>query len=50
MKTKTKIIFITILIFIVLVLFEQHKDQQRANYAQTNNCTWTIYGAHDICK
>ena len=54
MKTKTKtiikIILIVALVFGVLAIYENHKDQRRADYANRNNCTWVVYGSHDVCK
>jgi hypothetical protein len=50
MKTNIKIIIAIILIFAGIVLFEQHKDAERAEYAQAHNCTWVVAGSHDICK
>lgn len=50
MKTKIKATIIILAVILGIVLYEQHKDAQRAEYAQTHNCTWTIYGSHDICK
>lgn len=50
MKTKIKAIITIIIIIIGLWIYSGIKDQHRANYAQTNNCTWVIYGSHDICK
>jgi len=47
---KTKIIIATILAIIAIAFYNHHKDTERALYAQTNNCTWTIQSSHDICK
>lgn len=49
-KTNTKIILTIILIIVAIFLYDKHKEQTRVEYAQTNNCTWTIQGSHDICK
>lgn len=49
-KTNTKIILTIILVIIAVFLYDKHKEQTRAEYAQVNNCAWTIQGAHDICK
>ena len=52
MKTKinTKTIIIIILIILGVLLYNKYQDSTRANYALNNNCTWTVYGSHDICK
>lgn len=54
MKTKIKNIIKTILAIILVLtliwLYSQHKNNQRAEYARNNNCTWVVAGAHDICK
>lgn len=49
-KTKTKTILIIIVVLIGIFLYDQHKQSVRVNYAQANDCTWTIQGSHDICK
>lgn len=54
MKTKIKIIVKTILavaiIIALMAIYENHKDQRRADYAAANGCSWMIQGSHDICK
>lgn len=50
MKTNIKIIIAIVLVFIGIVVYNQHKDQQRAEYAQTHNCEWVVAGSHDVCK
>lgn len=50
MKTKIKTILTIILIIIGLLVYDKIQEQQRIDYAQQYNCTWTIYGAHYICK
>ena len=50
MKTNTKIIITIILVILALFLYDKYKEQTRAEYAHTHNCTWTVYGSHDICK
>lgn len=49
-KTNTKIILTIILVIIAVFLYDKHKDQTRAEYAQNNDCTWAISGAHDVCR
>lgn len=49
-KTKIKTILAILLGLTLIVLYNQHKDNQRAEYARTHNCTWSVYGSHDICK
>lgn len=49
-KTNTKIILIIILVIVAVFLYDKHKEQTRAEYAQTHNCTWAIQDSHDICK
>ena len=49
-KTKIKTILAILLGLTLIVLYNQHKDNQRAEYARINNCTWSVYGSHDICK
>lgn len=50
MKTKIKTILTIILVIALALLYNCHKDQTRAEYAQNNDCTWAIQGSHDICK
>lgn len=50
MKTKIKTILTIIAVIALALLYNYHKDQTRANYAQVNDCEWTIQGSHDICK
>lgn len=50
MKTKIKTILAIIVIVLGIFLYDQHKQATRVEYAQVNNCTWTIQGSHDICK
>lgn len=54
MKTNIKNIIKTILAISLLLtlvaVYNQHKDNQRAEYAQAHNCEWVVAGAHDICK
>ena len=50
MKTNIKIIIAIIITILGIALYNNHKDQQRAEYAEANNCTWVIQGSHDICK
>lgn len=51
-KTNTKIkIALAIIIGVGLLwAYGAHKDRQMDEYAEANNCTWTIQGSHDICK
>jgi len=49
-KTTIKIILATSLVIALMVIYENHKDQRRADYAKANNCSWSVAGAHDICK
>lgn len=49
-KTKIKTILAILLGLTLIVLYNQHKNNQRAEYARINNCTWTVYGSHYICK
>lgn len=49
-KTNTKTILIIILIILGVLLFNKYQDIARENYALNNNCTWTVYGSHDVCK
>lgn len=49
-KTTLKIILATALVLLAMAVYENHKDQRRADYAKQNNCTWSVMGAHDICK
>lgn len=50
MKTKIKIILTVIIIIVGIALINRHQDLEREAYAQNNNCVWTVYGSHDICK
>lgn len=50
MKTKIKTILTIIAVIALALLYNYHKDQTRAEYAQTHNCIWTIQGSHNICK
>lgn len=50
MKTKIKTILTIVVAIALALLYNYHKDQIRAEYAHTHNCTWTIQGSHDICK
>lgn len=50
MKTKIKTILTIVAVIALALLYNYHKDQTRADYAQTHNCTWGIQGSHDICK
>lgn len=49
-KTKTKTILIIIAVIALALLYNYHKDQTRANYAQVNDCEWVQYASHDVCK
>ena len=49
-KIKTKTIFTIIAVIALALLYNYHKDQTRADYAQVHQCEWTIQGSHDICK
>ena len=49
-KTTIKIILATALVIALMAIYENHKDQRRADYAAANGCSWTIQGSHDICK
>lgn len=49
-KTTIKIILATALVLIAMAIYENHKDQRRADYSADNSCTWTVQGSHDICK
>lgn len=33
-----------------IALYSKHEDARRAEYARQNNCTWSYYAGHDICK
>lgn len=54
MKTNTKMKIKTILTIIAVIalalLYNYHKDQTRADYAQTHECEWVQYASHDVCK
>lgn len=50
MKTKIKITIAIIITILGIALYNNHQNQQRAEYAKTHNCTWVIQGSHDICK
>ena len=47
---KTKIILAVIIAIVAIAFYNHHKDTERALYAQTHNCEWTVYASHDICK
>lgn len=49
-KMNIKTIITIIVIILGVLLFNKYQDTARANYALNNNCTWTVYGSHDICK
>lgn len=49
-KITLKIIIVMIIVLGAMVIYENHKDRRRADYAKENNCVWTIQGSHDICK
>lgn len=49
-KTTLKIILATALVLLVMAIYENHKNQRRADYAAANNCTWIVQGSHDVCK
>lgn len=49
-KTKIKTILIIIIVIALALLYNYHKDQTRADYAQTHDCEWVQYASHDICK
>lgn len=49
-KTTIKIILGVVLVLGLMAIYENHKDQRRADYASANGCTWSVYGSHDICK
>ena len=50
MKTTIKIIIAVALTIGAIALYNQHEEAVRAEYAATNNCTWTFYGSHDLCR
>lgn len=31
-------------------MFDKIQEQKREEYAKNHDCTWVIYGSHDICK
>ena len=49
-KTNIKIIIAIALVFGAVVMYENHKDQRRADYAAAHGCSWAIQGSHDVCK
>ena len=50
MKTKIITILTIIVVIALALLYNYHKDQTRADYAQVHQCEWTIQGSHYICK
>lgn len=50
MKTKIKIIIITLLGLLSILGYSVYHDYKMDEYAKINNCTWVIQGSHDICK
>lgn len=49
-KTTLKIILAVAVVLVAMAIYENHKDQRRADYASANGCTWSVYGSYDICK
>ena len=50
MKIKIKTILTIIVVIALALLYNYHKDQTRADYAQNNECTWGVYGHYDVCR
>lgn len=50
MKTKIKTILTIIVVIALALLYNYHKDQTRANYAQTHDCEWVEYASHSVCR
>lgn len=50
MKTKIQIILTILAIIFGIILLNHYDNMERANYAQTNGCEWSVYGGHDVCR
>lgn len=50
MKTKIKTILTIIVVIALALLYNYHKDQSRADYAQNNDCSWVVSGSHIVCR
>lgn len=50
MKTKIKTILIITISVALALLYNYHKDQSRAEYAQNNDCSWVVSGSHIVCR
>lgn len=50
MKTKIKTILTIIAVIALALLYNYHKDQTRADYAQVHQCEWVQYASHDVCR
>ena len=49
-KTKIKTILTIVAAIALALLYNYHKDQTRADYAQTHECEWVEYASHSICR
>lgn len=49
-RNAAKIILAVLAVLGLLALYNHSKDLKREAYAEQNNCTWVVQGAHDICK
>lgn len=49
-KDKIIAIITIIIVFAIFFIALVIKDKHRYEYAERNDCTWIIQGAHDICK
>ena len=50
MRTKIKTILIITITVALALLYNYHKDQSHAEYAQANDCSWVVSGSHDVCR
>ena len=50
MKNKIKTILTIIAVIALALLYNYHKDQTRADYAQANECEWVEYASHSVCR
>lgn len=50
MKTKIQIIITILTIIAGIIALNCHDNMQRAEYAQTNGCEWSVQGGHDVCR
>lgn len=49
-KNTIEIIIIMTLAMGAIAIYSQHKNTQRAEYAEKNNCEWVIYSGYELCK